>query len=112
MSRSEMNYRIQTCGWSRECFDAAGNQIYTPAELERAAQADNRSCPSGVCAPMEHGNNLTGMSFEDFTRAREAYNDLRVSRLAQGERNARQVEVISVPVDGRSWIEVLLGSKR
>lgn len=111
MGKANMNYRVGICGWPRQCFDENGNQLYTPQELEAAAQNDPVGpCPSGVCVPMGHGHNLTSVSFEEYSRAREAYDELRVSRLAQGERNARrESEIISVPVDSRSWLEVLLG---
>lgn len=126
MSRHEMNFRVQVCGWPAGCFNAAGNQLYTPQELERIAQADDRSCPSGVCVPMGHGHNLTGVvSLEDYQRAREAEVDARLAVLRQGVRPERQVLAPDVrrlpdggewitpaPVDHRSWIEVLLGFGR
>ena len=102
-----MNYRIQTCGWPRGCFDEAGNQIYTPRELEEAVQNDPVGpCPSGVCVPMGHGHNLTGVSLEDYQAAREAETNARLDVLRQGGRQGRQAPEPQRLSDGGEWVRI------
>jgi hypothetical protein len=107
---SNRDYRVQVCGWPVKCFDAQGNQLYTPRELEQAAQED-QSCPPGVCMP-HRGEQLTGAvgldrDFEADGRAEAQCQPQRrePARLGDG-----RIEVI-MPVDSRSWLDVILGRK-